>query len=163
MTQFFPAFCFHCVGYHKKGYPKREPKKLLSPCKYQCQETTMRPRLILQFARGPRRTASDEVPTLRLAEAPSPEAPRRKASDKVPILRLARGWLGNDPVTAASTGFSNKMSRSINASNHSRDVSRASAQYSGVADGTGVTSTPCSQGQDWAGVTGRCARHYTHD
>ena len=122
-----------------------------------------RPRPILRFARGPRRTASDKVPTLCLAEASLPEAPRHKASDEVPILCLARGRLDNDPVTAASTGFSCKMSRPINASNLSRNVSRASAQYSGVADGTGVTSTPCSQGQDWAGVTGRCARHYTHD
>ena len=132
------------VGYQKNGYPKREPKKLLSPCKYQSQETTMRPRPILRFARGMRRKASDEVPTLCLTEAPSPEAPRRKASDEVPILRLARGRLGNDPVSAASTGFSCKMSRPINASNLSRNVSRASAQYSGVADRTGVTSTPCS-------------------
>ena len=99
--------------------------------------TTTRPRPILRFARGPRRTASDEVPTLRLAEAPSPEAPRRKASDEVPILRLSRGLLGNDPVTAASTDFSDKTSRPINASNHSRNVSRTTAQYSEVADGTG--------------------------
>ena len=106
----------------------------------------MRPQPILRFTRGPRRTASDEVPTLRLAEAPSPEAPRRKASDEVPILRLARGRLGNDPVTAASTGFSDKTSHPINASNHSRNISHASAQYNGVADGTGVTSMPCSQG-----------------
>ena len=63
------------VGYHKKGYPKREPKKLLSPCKYQSQETTTRPRPILRFAQGPRRTASDEVPTLRLVEAPLARGP----------------------------------------------------------------------------------------
>ena len=89
LWSFSQSFDLAVVGYHKKGYPKREPKKLLSPCKYQRQETTTRPRPILRFARGPRRTASDEVPTLRLAEAPSPEAPRRKASDEVPTLRLA--------------------------------------------------------------------------
>ena len=35
--------------------------------------------------------ASDEKPTLWLAEAPSPEALPRKASDGLPILRFARG------------------------------------------------------------------------
>ena len=98
--------------------------------------------------------ASDEKPTLRLAGALSPEAlprkasdglpilrfargPAHKASDEVPILRLARGWLGNNLVASVSTDFSDKTSRPINASNHSCNVSHTSAQYSGVADGTG--------------------------
>ena len=29
------------VGYHKKGSPKRKPKKSLRPCQYQSQETTI--------------------------------------------------------------------------------------------------------------------------
>ena len=82
-------------------------------------------------------------PRMRCRFSDSPEASCCKASDKVPILRLARGRLGNDPVTAASTDFSDRTSRPTNTFNHSRNVSRTSAQYSGVADGTGVTSTPC--------------------
>ena len=30
------------VGYHKKGYPKQEPKMSLKPCKNQSQKTTVR-------------------------------------------------------------------------------------------------------------------------
>jgi len=30
----------HFVGYHKKGYPKQRPKKLLRTCKYRSQNTT---------------------------------------------------------------------------------------------------------------------------
>ena len=97
------------------------------------------PRGLGRFSDSPKARAakaSDEKPTLRLAEAPSPEAlprkasdglpilrfargPAHKASDEVPILLLARGRLGSYPVTAASTG----TSRPTNATNHSRDVS----------------------------------------
>ena len=99
---------------------------------------------------GPERNheASNEVPILHLAH---------KASDALPILHLARGRLGNNLVASVSTDFSDKTSHPINASKHSRNVSRTSTQYSRVADGTGVTSAPCSPGQDGAGVTGRCA------
>ena len=75
--------------------------------------------------------------TLHLAEALSPEALPRKASDGLPILRFARGRLGNNLVASVSTDFSDKTSRPINASNHSRNVSRTSAQHSRVADGMG--------------------------
>ena len=121
------------VGYHKKGHPKQEPKRLPKPCKYQSQRTTTRSRLILRFARGPRRKGlgrKANSPPRRgpLAEALSPEAPPRKASDglpilrfargpthkasgEVPILRLARGRLGNNLVASVSTDFSDKTSR----------------------------------------------------
>ena len=98
--------------------------------------------------------ASDEKPALRLAEPPSPEALPRKASDGLPILRFARGpahkasdevpiprhaqgRVGNVLVASVSTDFYDKTSHPINASNHSRNVSRTTAQYSEVADGTG--------------------------
>ena len=77
--------------------------------------------------------------------------------------RLARGRLGINPVTTALTDFSDETSHPINTFNHSRDVSRMSARYSGVADETGVTSTPCRSRQDGAGVTGRCAWCCAHD
>ena len=93
----------------------------------------------------------------------SPETLCHEASDEVPILRLARGRLGINPVTSALTNFSDGTSYPTNASNHSRNVSRTTARYSGVADEMGVTSTPCRPGQDGAGVTGRCARHCAHD
>jgi len=75
--------------------------------------------------------------TLCLAEALSPEAPPRKASDGLPILRFARGRLGNNLVASVSTNFSDKASHPVNAPNHSRNVSRMTAQYSRVIDGTG--------------------------
>ena len=109
---------------------------------------------ILRLARGPARKASDEVPILRLARGPA-----RKASDEVPILRLARGRLGSYPITTTST----RTSRPTNVTNHSRDVSRTTAQHNGVTDEMGVTSTPCRPGQDEAGVTGHCAQHCAHD
>ena len=112
---------------------------------------------ILRLSRGPARKASDELPILRFARGPAPRGLGRTLS-----YRLARGRLGIDPITAALTNFPDRMSHPTNASNHSRNVSRTSTQYSGVADGTEVTSAPCSPGQDGAGVTGRCARHCAH-
>ena len=75
------------VGYHKKGYPKQEPKRFLRPCLYQCQRTTTRSRLILRFARGPhrkglRRKADSSPRQGPLTEALSPEAPRIKPQTK---------------------------------------------------------------------------------
>ena len=116
------------VGYHKKGYPKQEPKRLLRPCQYQSQRTTMRSRLILRFARGPcnkglGRKANSPPCRGPLAEAPPHMASHglpilrftrglaHKASDEVPILRLARGRLGNNLVASVSTNFSDKTSR----------------------------------------------------
>ena len=90
---------------------------------------------------APRHKASDEVPILRLARGPTPQGLGRALS-----YRLARGRLGINPVTAALTNFSDRTSHPTNASNHSRDVSRTAAQYSGVADETGVTSMLCHLG-----------------
>ena len=87
---------------------------------------------------APPRKASDGLPILRFARGPT-----HKALDEVPILRLARGRLGNNLVASVPTDFSEKTSCPINTSNHSRNVSRTSAQNSGVADETGVISTPC--------------------
>ena len=67
----------------------------------------------------------------------SPEAPRVKPQTKYRFSKLARGQLGNNLVASVSIDFSDKTSRPINASNHSRNVSRTSAQHSRVADGTG--------------------------
>ena len=74
---------------------------------------------------------------LRLAEALSPEAPPRKASDGLPILRFARGRLGNNLIASVSADFSDKASCPVNAPNHSRNISRTSAQHSRVANGMG--------------------------
>ena len=107
---------------------------------------------------APHRKASDEVLILRLARGPEP-----RGLGRAPGYRLARGRLGINSVTAASTDFPDEMSHPTNTFNHSRDVSRTMARYSGVADETGITSTPCYSRQDGAGVTGRCARHCAHD
>ena len=84
----------------------------------------------------------------------SSEALRHKASDEHPVT---------DNPTAALTDFSDGASHPTEAFNHSHNVSRTTAQYSGVIDETEVTSTPCHPRQDGAGVTGRCARHCAHD
>ena len=99
------------------------------------------------------------MPILHLARGPLTRGPARKASDEVPILRLAQGRLGSYPVTATTT----EMSRPTNATNHSRIVSRPTAQCGGVTDKTEVASMPCHPGQDGAGVIGRCAWHCAHD
>ena len=61
------------VGYHKKGYPKQEPKILLKPCKNQSQRTTTRSRQILRFARvlAPRPQAKGQ-------KLPAPLRPSRQ-------------------------------------------------------------------------------------
>ena len=124
------------------------------------QNHTTRPRMSHRFSdspEAPRHKASDEPPILRFARGPVPRGLGRALS-----YRLARGRLGINPITAALTDFSDRMSHPTNASNHSHDVSRTTARYGGVADETGVTSTPCHPGQDGTGVTGCCARHYAH-
>ena len=60
------------VGYHKRGYPKQEPKILLEPCNNQSRRTTTRPRPFLRFARGLRRGLRRKAKALRPAEALSP-------------------------------------------------------------------------------------------
>jgi len=103
---------------------------------------------ILQLARGPTWKASDELSTLRLARGLARKAldgepipclargPTRKSSNEMPILRLARGWLGNNPVTSASTDLPDRASRPINVTNHSRDISQTTARHCGAADET---------------------------
>ena len=100
------------VGYHKKGYPKQEPKKLLRPCKKRNQKTTAgkpatsearldRPAHLEQISgldRGPtpqglgRGTDSlahprphTARPRTRYRFSDSPEAPRHEASDEHPV------------------------------------------------------------------------------
>ena len=75
------------VGYHKKGYPKQEPKILLKPCKNQ----TARSQQIFRFARGltPRPQAKGQklpTPPRHSHRGPLAEAPPLKASDRMPIL-----------------------------------------------------------------------------
>jgi len=84
---------FRSVGYHKKGYPKQEPKILLSPCKNQ----TARSQQIFRFARGlaPRPQAKDQKlptpprPSRRgplteaLSPRPCPERPRTGANSPI--------------------------------------------------------------------------------
>ena len=163
----------------KRGTLSKNRKNCLDLIKYQSQETTTRPRPILRFARGPRRKASDEVPTLRLARGPLARGPARKASDEVPILRLARGPArkASDEVpilrltrgrlcispAAALTDLPDGVSHPTEELNHSRNVNRTTAQYSGVTDETEVASAPCHLGQDGAGVIDRCAQHCAHN
>ena len=91
----------------------------------------------------PRRKASDGLPIFRLARGLA-----RKASDGEPILRLARGRLGNNPVASASTNLPNQASHPINATNHSRDVRRTTAQHNRAADETGsrISTIPSKTG-----------------
>ena len=76
------------VGYHKKGYPKQEPKKLLRPCKYQSQSTTAG-KPATSEARLDRLAHLEQISGL--ARSGLGPEPNRKASDEVLILRLARG------------------------------------------------------------------------
>ena len=70
------------VGYHKKGHPKQEPKRLPKPCKYQSQRTTTRSRPILRLARSPRR--NDSLPRRGpLAEALSCQGPAPQGLGRV--------------------------------------------------------------------------------
>ena len=127
-----------CVGYHRKGYNKQEPKNCLDLVNI---EAKRQPRGLGRFSDSPEAHAarprsrhqlsvspeaplpetSDEVPILRFDRGPT-----RKASDEVPILRfargpaprglgqtlsyrLARGRLDIDPITAAWTNFPDRM------------------------------------------------------
>ena len=80
------------VGYHKKGYPKQEPKILLKPCKNQSQRTTTRSRQILRLAQGLRRGLRRKAKALRPAEALSPRPPRRGPAPQ------CLGWDTNSPI-----------------------------------------------------------------
>jgi len=138
------------VGYHKKGYPKQEPKRLLRPCKYQSQRTTTRSRLIFRFARGPAHkphargqlSASPRPSRLR----PRPTRPRMghgfSDSPEAPRIKPQTKYGFSDSLEAGSATTSSPPSRPTSltkrhASNHSRNVSRTSTQYSRAADGTG--------------------------
>ena len=160
----------------ERGTLSKNRKNCLDLVNTKAKRQPCGPRLILRFARGSRRKASADSP-IRPRPTPqglgratnSPPRPRplargptRKASGEVPILHLARGRLGISPAVAL-TDHPDRASHSTNASNHSRNVSHTLARYSRVADGTGVTSAPCSPGQDGAGVTSRCTRRCAHD
>ena len=75
------------VEYHKKGYPKQEPKILL-----QSQRTTTRSRQILRLAQGLRRGLRRKAKALRPAEALSPRPPRRGPAPQ------CLGWDTNSPI-----------------------------------------------------------------
>ena len=65
-------------GYHKKGYPKQEPKMLLQPCKNQSQKTTARSLQNSPIRSRPCAEASYERPKApRPVEAFSPRPSRR--------------------------------------------------------------------------------------
>ena len=154
------------VGYHKKGYPKQEPKRSLKTSQISKPKdnhrvsadspTHLEPasqRLRLTEAPSPRpsrakaplRKASNGLPILRFARGPASEA-----SDEVPILRLARGRLGNNLVASASTDFSDKTSRIQPLPRRQPHV--GAVQQDGRRDVR----------QDETGVTGHCAPHCTH-
>ena len=115
----------------------------------------------LRLARGLARKASDGLPNLRLARGLARKAldrasifrlargPARKASNAVSILRLARDRLGNGPVAFASTDLPDRTSHPINATNHSRDISRTTARHSRAADemGSRISTIPSGTGQ----------------
>ena len=137
--------CLDLVNIEAKRQPRGLSRFSDSPEAY-----AARPRPILRFARGPRRKALADSP-IRPRPTPqglgrgtdSPPRPRplargpaRKASDEVPILRLARGRLGISPA-AALTDLPDGASHPTETLNHSHNVSRTMAQYSGVVDGTG--------------------------
>ena len=74
----------HSVGYHKKGYPKQEPKISLKPCKNQSQKTTARSLQNSPIRSRPCAEASYERPKAprrgplaeTLSPRPRPERPR---------------------------------------------------------------------------------------
>ena len=114
------------VGYQKRDTLSENRKNCLALVNIKAKKQR---RGLGRFFVSPEARAAQPLTRCRLclAEAPSPEAPRRKASDEVPILCLARGRLGNDPITAASTDFSDKTSCPTNTFNHSHNVSRTTA------------------------------------
>ena len=59
----------------ERGTLSKNRKKCLHLINTKAKRQPRGPRQILRFARGPRRKASDELPTLRLARDPSLEAP----------------------------------------------------------------------------------------
>ena len=85
---------FLSVGYHKKGYPKQEPKILLKPCKNQ----TARSQQILRFARGlaPRPQAKDQ-------KLPTPPRPSRRGPAPKGLGRDAKSPIRSRPGSAKQT------------------------------------------------------------
>ena len=146
----------------KRARPRTKPRGLGRGTGFptRSRPRATRPRMRYRFSdspKAPRHKASDEVPILRLARGPVP-----RGLGRAPNYQIAGGRLGINPVTAALTDFSDRTSHSTNASNHSRDISRTAARYSGAADKMGVISTLCHLTQDEAGVTGCFARHCAH-
>ena len=122
------------VGYHKKGYPKQEPKILLKPCKNQSQRTTTRSRQTLRLAQSLHRGLRRKAKALRPTEALSLGPPRRGPASQ------CVGWDANSPIRPrlGSATTSSTLPRpapltrrhvQINAPNYSRNVSRTLAQF----------------------------------
>ena len=137
------------VGYHKKGYPKQEPKKSLKTSQISKPKdndrvsvdspTRLKPmsQRLSASPRPPRR--GPLVPRPRSARprtgfrfSDSPDAPRVKPRTKYRFSDL----LEADLATTSSPPPRPTSLTKHHASNHSHDVSRAWAQYSRVADGT---------------------------
>ena len=142
---------FPLVGYHKKGYPKQEPKILLKPYKNQSQRRTTRSRQILRFARGLRRGLRRKAKTLRPAEALSPRPRPARPRTGYQFSDSPEAGLGNNLVTSIPTDSSDKMSRPVNVPNYSRNISLTLAQYR--------QSDRRDRGPGTAGDTCRCAHH----
>ena len=103
------------VGYHKKGYPKQEPKMLLKPCKNQSQKTTARSLQNSPIRSRPCAEASYERPKAprrgplaeTLSPRPRPERPRMGCQ----FSDLTEAGLSNNLITSTPTGSSDKTSR----------------------------------------------------
>ena len=97
-------------------------------------------------------------PALRLARGPT-----RTASDEMPILRLARGRLGNNPSPLPRP--ISPTERRVQLMRPTTPATSAGRRLDTAERSTGreIASTPYRSGQDKAGVTGRCARYCAHD
>ena len=119
------------VGYHKKGYPKQEPKLLLKPCKNQSQRTTTRyrPNSSIRPRLAPRPQMKGQSPPPR--RGPLAEAPPRPARPRTgcQFSDSPEAGLGNNLVASVPTDSPDKTSRPVNAPHYSRNVSRTSALY----------------------------------
>ena len=98
------------VGYHKKGYPKQEPKILLIACKNQSQRTTTRSWPILRFVRGLRRGLSRKAKALRPTETLSPRPRPARPQTGCQFFDSPEAGLSNNLVTSTPTGSSDKTS-----------------------------------------------------
>ena len=127
------------VGYHKKGYLKQEPKRLLKTSQISKPKDNHR--------------VSADFPTClkpasqRLSASPRPHSARPRTgyrfsdSPEAPRIKPQTKYRFSDSLEAGSATTSSPPPQQTSpskhhASNHSHDVSRAWAQYSRVADGT---------------------------